>query len=101
MTLRAIRESGGQAIDVSDEEIVVATRYAATAGLSPEPSSAASLAGAWALARQGAIASHETVVCLFTGAGPKWPETTDLLVEDDEVVSPGAEWLQRLATGAT
>lgn len=99
MTLRAIRESGGRAIDVSDQSIVAATRFAAAAGLSPEPSSAASLAGAWALAEAGHIAPGETVVCLFTGAGPKWPETTALLVEGDEITSPDPEWLERLATG--
>ena len=97
MTLRAIRESGGQAIDLTDTEIVAATRYAASAGLSPEPSSAASLAGAWALARDGTIKAGETVVCLFTGAGPKWPETTELLNMDDEIVSPDQAWLERLA----
>ena len=100
MTLRAIRESGGQAIDISDEDIVAATRYAAGMGLSTEPSSAASLAGAWALARDGTIASHETVVCLVTGAGCKWPETTELLVEEDEIVSPDPEWLERFASGS-
>ena len=97
MTLRAMRESGGQAIDLTDAEMVAATRYAASAGLSPEPSSAASLAGAWALARDGRIKDGETVVCLFTGAGPKWPETTELLSVDDEIVSPDQAWLERLA----
>ncbi len=98
MTLRAIRESGGRAIDVSDEAIVAATRYAAAEGLSPEPSSAASLAAAWALAADGVIKADETVVCLFTGAGPKWPETTAQLVEGSEIVSPSADWLERLAS---
>ncbi|WP_420612582.1 threonine synthase [Candidatus Spongiisocius sp.] len=97
MTLRAMRESGGQAIDLTDPEMVAATRYAASAGLSPEPSSAASLAGAWALARDGIIREGETVVCLFTGAGPKWPETTAQLTEGDEIVSPDSSWLERLA----
>ena len=98
MTLRAIRESGGQAIDLTDPEMVAATLYAASAGLSPEPSSAASLAGAWSLARDGIIRAGETVVCLFTGAGPKWPETTELLMERDEIVSPDRAWLERLAS---
>ena len=98
MTLRAIRESGGQAIDVTDREIVAATRYAATMGLSPEPSSAASLAAAWSLARDGTIESGDTVVCLFTGAGPKWPETTGRLDDAEEIVNPGTDWLERLAS---
>jgi len=98
MTLRAIRESGGQAIDVSDREIVAATRYAATMGLSPEPSSAASLAAAWSLAQGGTIEPADTVVCLFTGAGPKWPETTGRLDDAEEIVSPGTVWLERLAS---
>ena len=100
MTLKAIRESGGVAVDVSDEDIVAATRYAARLGLSPEPSSAASIAGAWALASRGTIRSNETVVCVLTGAGPKWPETTSRLVEKGEIESPGPEQLERIAHGS-
>ena len=96
VALRAIRDSGGVAVEVSDRDIVDALLFAARMGLSIEPASAASIAGAWTLAETGEIQSEETVVCCLTGAGPKWPEAISTLVEDAEVVSPGPEQLARL-----
>ena len=99
MTLRAIRDSGGRAVDVTDEEIKAAVRYAARLGLCPEPSSAAAIACAWNLADRGVIKDGESAVCLLTGAGPKWPETTDLLHEGEELAEPTPEILDRIARG--
>jgi threonine synthase len=79
--LRAIYESGGQAVDVSDEEILSAARFLAGAGVCVEAASAASVAGVWALARLRAIDPEERVVCVLTGAGVKWPPFISALVE--------------------
>ena len=66
--LQAIYDSGGQALEATDEEIRSATRRLAAAGLLVEPSSAASVA----CALQAAFAPDQTVVCLLTGSGAKW-----------------------------
>jgi threonine synthase len=73
-SLRAIAESGGAAEAVSEEAILGAMRRLARQGIAVEPSSAASVAAALALAARGELASDEDVVCVLTGAGAKWPD---------------------------
>ena len=99
VVLDAIRGSGGTAVEVSDEQIIAAMYYAAGIGLSAEPSSAASIAGAWELNRQGAIASGESVVCAITGAGPKWPDVVSAFVPGEELAGIGAAEYRDLASG--
>lgn len=73
--LIAIRETGGTAEKVSDDEILRAQRLlASTEGLFAEPSGAASLAGLIKLLDEGIIGRDETVVVLVTGSGLKDPE---------------------------
>jgi threonine synthase len=75
LALRAIRESGGTAVSVTDEEIrAAACRYAAM-GVCLESSSSAALAGAEKLGREGQLDPSETIVTIGTGAGLRWPET--------------------------
>jgi threonine synthase len=74
VALTAIRESGGSAEAVADEAIVEAMRVLARAGIVVEPSSAASVAAALALAARGDLGEDEDVVCVLTGAGVKWPD---------------------------
>ncbi len=71
----ATQRSGGRAVAVFDDALRAAERTLGAAGICVEPSSAASLAGARALAEQGEIAVDETVVLLATGAGLRWPAT--------------------------
>jgi threonine synthase len=73
-SLRALAESGGDAVAVPDAAIVDAMRRLAGQGIAVEPSSAASVAAALALASKGELASDEDVVCVLTGAGVKWPD---------------------------
>ncbi len=71
--LRAIYESGGAVIEVSDEEIVEAQKLlAAKEGIGVEPASAASLAGALKFEEE-----IESAVCIATG---------NLLKDPDEVI---------------
>lgn len=86
--LKAIYDSGGDASDVTEEEIIEAVRLLARSGYLVEPSSAASVAGAVKAARAGRIAPDETVVCLVTGSGAKWPEVMSELVDCDAPVEP-------------
>lgn len=73
LILRAVRESGGTALAVSDGEMVAAMREVAAAeGVLPCPEGAATYAGLRHLVRQGAVGPDETVVLLNTGSGLKY-----------------------------
>ncbi|MEA3323659.1 MAG: threonine synthase [Euryarchaeota archaeon] len=85
--LRAIRESGGLAISVSDDEIISAQRnLASTEGVGVEPASATSVAGLRKLVLGGLIDSDERIVCITTGNIMKDPtEVVDVCPKPIEV----------------
>jgi threonine synthase len=64
---RAIQETGGWCLDVSEGEIAVAKAELGTEGLGCEPASAVTLAGLKKLRAQGVVRSGETVVLVLTG----------------------------------
>jgi threonine synthase len=65
--VRAIRETNGVVTAVSDTEILDAKAVVDAAGVGCEPASAASIAGAAQLRREGTIRSGERVVAVLTG----------------------------------
>ncbi len=66
--IRAIRESGGTAVSVSDEEILEALRLLATVeGVACELAGASTIAGLRRLVDEGVIGGDETAVCILTG----------------------------------
>lgn len=65
--IRAIRETNGLVIDVSDEEILAAKDEIDRAGVGCEPASAASVAGVRRLVANGQIAPNAGVVAVLTG----------------------------------
>ncbi len=70
--VKAVIESGGEAVTVSDDEILAAIgELASTAGVFAEPAAAATWAAAKRLAGKGRVGSAETVVLLITGSGLK------------------------------
>src|SRR5206468_4748711 len=70
--VEAVQESSGKIDMVTDEEILEAYRMvAADEGVFCEPSSAASIAGALKLSREGALRDGDRVVCTLTGHGLK------------------------------
>jgi threonine synthase len=70
LMLRALRESGGGAVAVSDDDLSAAARtLQVTEGIDACPEGGAALAGARALLNSGAISRSETVVVFNTGAG--------------------------------
>jgi threonine synthase len=74
--LVAIRETGGTAEAVTDEEILCMQRdLARKEGIGVEPASAASVAGIRKLAEQGMLDRDETIVCVVTGHLLKDPES--------------------------
>ncbi len=70
--LRAVRASGGDAVAVTDEEILDAGRQFAKTGLFIEPSSAAPLAVLRTLVRELPDIREETIVCVLTSSALKW-----------------------------
>ena len=74
--LKAIYESNGTAVQVSDREILEAQKILAVKeGIEVEPASAASVAGLIKLAKKEEVERNETVVCVVTGHLLKDPET--------------------------
>jgi len=70
LMLRAIRESGGGAVAVSDEDLSRhATEISRLEGLDLSPEGGATFAAAAELLRQGVLRSEERVVLFNTGAG--------------------------------
>jgi len=65
--VRAIRETNGIVLDVSDAEILEAKAVVDASGVGCEAASAASVAGARRLARDGTIRRGERVVAVLTG----------------------------------
>src|SRR5262249_46816434 len=74
--LRALDRCGGVVRQVSDQDILDAKAKVGSGGLGCEPASAASVAGARALRREGVIAPSDRVVCIPTGHQPKDPAAT-------------------------
>jgi threonine synthase len=74
--VNAIRDSGGTAETVTDDEILDAQKtLARIEGIFVEPASASSIAGLKKLVNNGVIGKDERVVCITTGHGLKDPDT--------------------------
>lgn len=77
IALEALRESGGIAVSVKDEEMLkTEMQLAQLEGLFAEPASAATVASLRKLLDRGIFDPSDTVVCLITSSGLK---TTDIL----------------------
>jgi threonine synthase len=72
--LHGVRESGGEIVAVSEDEIVDALRDLARKGLYVEPTSAAGAAGLTKLIASGAVKPNEVTVLVLTGSGLKASE---------------------------
>jgi threonine synthase len=74
--LRALEAMNGVVRQVSDQEILDAKARVGAGGFGCEPASAASVAGAKLLRREGVIAPSDRVVCVLTGHELKDPTAT-------------------------
>jgi threonine synthase len=74
--LRALDRCGGVVREAHDQEILDAKAKVGAGGLGCEPASAASVAGAKKLRREGIIAPSDRVVCILTGHQLKDPTAT-------------------------
>ncbi|MCI4407845.1 MAG: threonine synthase [Thermofilum sp.] len=74
--MKAVEDSKGVFIAVSDKEILEAMRYLAiNEGIGVEPASAASLAGYWKALEEGIVSRDELSVLIATGHALKDPDT--------------------------
>jgi threonine synthase len=71
LTVKALRESGGFPVSITDEEIERNLGRAVEEGLIIEPTSAASLAALEKLKDDGKVGKEETIVPMLTGSGIK------------------------------
>ncbi len=78
LMLRILRESGGGAVAIADDEMISATREVGSReGLFVAPEGAACFAALPTLIRSGRIAPNERVVVFNTGSGIKYLECFD------------------------
>lgn len=94
-----LKASGGIAETVSDEEIADAERtLARQEGLFVQPASAASLAGVAKLAKAGAIAADDVIVCVLTGTGKNSPNVAIDIAGEIPIIEPTMIAFQGLLT---
>jgi threonine synthase len=74
--VRALEVSGGVVRAVTDQDILDAKAQVGSGGFGCEPASAAGVAGARLLRREGVIGADERVVCILTGHQLKDPTAT-------------------------
>jgi threonine synthase len=98
--LRAIRDSEGTAVHVSDDDILKAeVHLASEEGIFAEPSGALSVAGAKRLLDAGVIDKDDTVVAVVTGSGLKDPEVLRSNFDKYPVIDPDISELESILSG--
>ncbi len=87
--LTALKESGGIAVNVSDNEILSAmTTLARNTGVFGEPAGVAAFAGLTKLVKEGKIGADETVVFVVSGSGLKDIKSAQMAVLRPKVIKP-------------
>jgi threonine synthase len=95
--LRAVRQTGGEFVAVSDEEILDAMRVLARgAAVFAEPAGATGFAGLVKLVREGRIDPEERIVVLVTGNGLKDVASAIKATGQPHLIEPTMEDLRRL-----
>jgi threonine synthase len=95
--LRAVRETAGQYVSVTDEEILEAMRLLGReAAVFAEPAGATGFAGLRKLASAGEIDSEERIVVLVTGNGLKDVDSAIRATGEPELTEPTMSALRRL-----
>ena len=88
--VRAVRDTKGVVIAVSDAEILEAKAVVDGAGIGCEPASAAAIAGTRRLAREGVIKSGDRVVAILTGHVLKDPASVTHYHQERDPAPPHA-----------
>lgn len=75
--IEAIRESEGFAYSIDHDSVMGAVHDAGDEAIFLEPASSLTLAGVRNAIAHGDVDSGDTVVCIGTGAGVKWPDSAE------------------------
>lgn len=86
--LVALRESQGEAISLTDDDLLEAQRLLALDGIFAEVSSATSVAAAIKMGNEGKIEPDASVVCLITASGLKMPQDPKRYLPQLPIVKP-------------
>ena len=100
--VRAVQESGGTMVTVTDEQILAAMRDAGASGIFAEPAAAAAVAGIARAASEDLLSADSSVVAMITGSGLK--DTKSAIAAGGEPIRlpPDIDQLEqalKLATG--
>jgi threonine synthase len=92
LAVKAIKESNGLALTVSDSEIFAAElQIAKLEGVFAEPASSATLAALKKLVESGGIPRDDSVLCLITGSGLKATDVLQALTKKQKTAVLGLE----------
>jgi threonine synthase len=87
LALNAIRESKGFTISVTDNAILDAvSSLAGLEGVFAEPASAATIAALHQIIQEKTIDIHESIVCVITGMGLKYPEIAQTIAKGNTTI---------------
>jgi threonine synthase len=94
--VRAARQTGGEYIVVSDNEILAALARLGRVGVFAEPAGAASFAGLIKARHAGLVSETDPVLVLNTGSGLKDVNAAIQAVAEAEIIEPTMEALKRM-----
>jgi threonine synthase len=95
--IRSMKETGGQAEDVTDEEVVDGIRLLAEyAGIFAETAGGVTVASAKKLIEKGAIPRHESIVLCITGHGLKTAEAVQGKCGEARLIKPSLREFEHL-----
>ncbi len=86
--VRAVRQTGGECVVVTDREIVAAIAHLGQAGIFAEPAGAAAYAGLLRALETGAVDADDRVIVLNTGSGLKDVRAAMMAVQAAPVIEP-------------
>ena len=92
LAIKAIKESEGLTLTVSDPQIFKAElQIAKLEGMFAEPASSATIAALKKLVKEGKISNDDSVVCLITGSGLKATDVLQALTKKQKTTVIGLE----------
>lgn len=94
--IRAVRETNGRYIQVSDDEILQAIPELGKIGIFAEPAGAAGYAGLVKAVKNGMISSDDSVLVINTGSGLKDIQAAMQSVSPATIIEPNLEALKKM-----
>jgi len=94
--VRAVKETGGTYVNVSDDEILKAIAELGRVGIFAEPAGAAAYAGLVQAAASGLVGNEDPILVINTGSGLKDIRAAMSAVESAPIIEPTLEALKKL-----